>query len=515
MRRIIIINFIMAFSMIIILSLNTGQASAPMYEASSYYVDLEGSDRNPGTLQKPWKTIQKAADSAQPGSTVSIKEGTYYERIRVNVSGNAEQGAITFTNYNGGRVIIDGSKSSAQDQAELILIENQSNITINGVELVNNVNTDQKYFVTAISIWGSGDGITISNCKIHQIWYNHSTEKNGAAAIAVFGRDGNVPIQNLTIDKNEIWDIKSGTSEAVLLSGNIKDFRITDNVIRDNENSGLAVRGDDSMGGEPVCVPEENNRARDGLIAGNRLTGNSTQENPFYQSGSYGAAGILADGAMDVELAYNTIKENDIGIRVTSEKRDKSCSGILVRDNLIISNRSSGLSTGGSGTDKGWAVQMRVRNNTFYKNDVKGFGKGEISIGKSHDLSFTGNIIYTGGRNLVVAAERFGKDYIYNLGFNYNIYFGPGGAKGLRFQGPDTAEVGLNMWKSKTGQDNRSKIVDPAFANAATEDFRLTQRSPAIDFSDPAYTPAEGVLDYAGNKRLNGKAVDCGAYESI
>ncbi|QOX62077.1 DUF1565 domain-containing protein [Anoxybacterium hadale] len=515
MRRIVIINFIMALCMIVILSLNTGQVPAPMYEASGYYVDPEGSDRNPGTLQKPWKTIQKAADSALPGSTVSIKEGTYYERIRINVSGNAEQGAITFTNYNGGKVILDGSQSSVQDQAELILIENQSNLIINGLELVNNVNSDQNYFVTGISIWGSGDGITISNCKIHQIWYNNISEKNGAAAIAVFGRDGNVPVQNLTIDGNEIWNIKSGTAEAVFLTGNIKEFHITDNVIRDNNNSGLAVRGDDSMGGEPVCLPEENNRVRNGLIAGNQLIGNSTEENPFYQSGSYSAAGILADGAEDVELAYNTCKENDIGIRVTNEKQEKSCSGILVRDNLIVSNYSSGLSAGGSGTDKGWTVQMRVRNNTLYGNDVKGLGKGEISIGKSHDLSFTGNIIYAGNRNLVVAAKDFGKEYIYNLGFNYNIYFGPGGAKGLRFKGPETAEVGLNMWKSKTGQDKISKIVDPAFANAAAEDFRLTQRSPAIDFSDPAYTPAEGVLDYAGNKRLNGKAVDCGAYESI
>lgn len=515
MRRIVVINFIMAVFMILILSLYTGPSSQLMYEASYYYVAPDGSDRNPGTLKKPWKTIQKAADSALPGSTVFIREGTYYERVRINVSGNEEQGAITFTNYDGGTVVIDGSKSSAQDQAELILIENQNYINLEGIELTGNMNEDSAYFVTGISIWGSGKEIAVSNCRIHQIGYTNADERSGAAAIAVFGRDGEKPIQNLTVNGNEVWEIKSGTSETVFLTGNVEDFLIESNVIRDGNNTGLSVRGDDSIGGEPLCKPEENNRARNGLITGNKLTGNSTEGNPFCQPGSYSAAGILVDGAMDVEIACNTSKDNDMGIRITNEKRDKICSGVLVRDNLIVHNSASGLSVGGSGTDKGWTVQMKARNNTLYGNDTKGLGRGEISIGKSHDLSFTGNIINTGTRNLVASAENFGKTYAYNLVFNYNIYFGPGGAKNLRFQGPETGAIGLNMWKSKTGQDKFSKIADPLFVNAGTEDFRLKERSPAIDFSDPAYIPAEGITDYAGNNRMNGNAVDCGAYESI
>jgi hypothetical protein len=513
MRRIVVINFIMAVFMILILSLNTGSSSQPMFEASDYYVAPDGSDGNPGTLKKPWKTIQKAADSALPGSTVFIREGTYYERVRMNVSGNEERGAITFTNYDGGTVVIDGSKSSAQDQAELILIENQNYINLDGIELTGNMNDDSAYFVTGISIWGSGKEIAISNCRIHQIGYTNADKKNGAAAIAVFGRDGEKPIQNLSVDGNEIWEIKSGTAEAVLLTGNVEDFLIEGNVIRNNNNSGLSVRGDDSMGGEPVCKPEENNRVRNGLITGNMLTGNSTEGNPFYQSGSYFAAGILVDGAMDVEIACNTSKGNDMGIRVTNEKRDKNCSGILVRDNLIVHNSASGLSAGGSDADKGWTVQMKARNNTLYGNDTKGLGCGEISIGKSHDLSFTGNIIHTGTRNLAVATENFGKANVYNLVFNYNIYFGPGGAKNLRFQGPETGTVGFNMWKNKMEQDKFSKIADPLFVNPGSEDFRLKEHSPAIDFSDPAYIPADGITDYAGNNRMNGSAVDCGAYE--
>ena len=458
MRRIVTVNLIMAVCMIIILSLSGGQA-VPAYEASDYYVDPLGSDRNPGTQEKPWKTIQKAADSALPGSTVFIREGIYYERIRMNVSGNKEKGAITFTNFNGESVIIDGSRSKADEQAELILIENQSHIRLVGLEITNNTNSDEQYFVTGISVWGEGEGVEISDCKIHRIAFSNSEKKNGAAAIAVFGTNGSMPIKDLRIDGNQIWEIKSGTAEAVFLSGNVKDFRITGNEIHDTDNTGLAVRGDDSIGGKPVCTPEENNRARNGLIAGNWLTGNSTAGNPFYSDRKFSAAGILVDGAKDVEIAYNTCRENDIGIMVTSEKKDKLCSGILVRDNLIFNNLSSGLRVGGSELDKGWATQSKFRNNTLYQNDTKGLGSGEISISKSRDLSFTGNIIYTGGKNLAVSAGNFDKEYCYNLNFNYNLYYGPGGARALRFQGPGTAALGLNMWKSKTGFDKTSKIA--------------------------------------------------------
>src|SRR5205814_10179098 len=58
--------------------------------ATSYYVDsASGNDTNSGTQSSPWKTIQKAMNSATAGSTVNIKAGTYHERLALNVSGTA------------------------------------------------------------------------------------------------------------------------------------------------------------------------------------------------------------------------------------------------------------------------------------------------------------------------------------------------------------------------------------------------------------------------------------------
>ncbi|MFJ4691500.1 right-handed parallel beta-helix repeat-containing protein [Streptomyces sp. NPDC088766] len=77
--------------------------------ASDLYVAGNGSDSNPGTLAAPLKTIQRAVDLAQAGTTIQVRGGTYAPttNIRLLKSGTASQ-PITMRNYNGERVVIDG-----------------------------------------------------------------------------------------------------------------------------------------------------------------------------------------------------------------------------------------------------------------------------------------------------------------------------------------------------------------------------------------------------------------------
>src|SRR4030095_15621663 len=44
---------------------------------SSYYVSPLGSDANPGTSDRPWLTLQKAANSVVAGDFVTVRAGTY------------------------------------------------------------------------------------------------------------------------------------------------------------------------------------------------------------------------------------------------------------------------------------------------------------------------------------------------------------------------------------------------------------------------------------------------------
>jgi hypothetical protein len=46
--------------------------------ANTYYVAVDGSDNNAGTISKPFATIQRAQDAVAPGDTVYIRGGVYH-----------------------------------------------------------------------------------------------------------------------------------------------------------------------------------------------------------------------------------------------------------------------------------------------------------------------------------------------------------------------------------------------------------------------------------------------------
>ena len=61
----------------------------PRVLLSSYYVSTSGSDGAPGSLGSPFRTIQQAANVAQPGDTVLVRAGTYRETVTPARSGTS------------------------------------------------------------------------------------------------------------------------------------------------------------------------------------------------------------------------------------------------------------------------------------------------------------------------------------------------------------------------------------------------------------------------------------------
>jgi len=58
--------------------------------AATYVVDQAApgaADTNPGTEEKPFKTVQNAADAAKPGDTIYVMAGKYAERVMVRAGG--------------------------------------------------------------------------------------------------------------------------------------------------------------------------------------------------------------------------------------------------------------------------------------------------------------------------------------------------------------------------------------------------------------------------------------------
>ncbi len=74
----------------------------------TYYVATTGQDSNPGTESAPFRTIQQAANVAQPGDTVLVHQGVYRETVTPAHSGTATA-PILYRPYGNEHVVISGA----------------------------------------------------------------------------------------------------------------------------------------------------------------------------------------------------------------------------------------------------------------------------------------------------------------------------------------------------------------------------------------------------------------------
>lgn len=75
-----------------------------------YHVAKNGSDQNPGTKERPFLTINKAASVAMAGDTVIVHEGEYREWVKPKYKGLSDKRRITYQAAEGEKVVIKGSE---------------------------------------------------------------------------------------------------------------------------------------------------------------------------------------------------------------------------------------------------------------------------------------------------------------------------------------------------------------------------------------------------------------------
>lgn len=468
--------------------------SAVSMSQTNYYVDkLNGSDGNSGTtIDTAWKTIQKAATSATANSIVHIKAGTYNENVTVQTNG-ATGNPIVFTNYNG-TVILDGTGTSG---STMLSVVNRSNLVFENIT-IQNLTKPYAKGISVTTASGSCSNITFRNITVNNIrWTSNSMdmpiESDNAWGIYVRGQSG--AISNLTIDHCSLHDNVTGYSETLTVGGNVTGFSIKDCTVYDNTNIGIHVAGQ-TNGIGPV----------NGLISGNVCHGNIS---PIALS-----AGIYLDGPTEITVEKNRCYENEIGIEVGCENNG-AAQFIHVKNNVLYSNRYSGLAVGGYTTaTTGQVLYSTFRNNTLFKNNAFNSGVAEITVSKASNCVFEDNIVYSNSQNVLMTMLNIAPQ-VNNL-VNYNCWYTPSG---------NTDDVtfywGLNTYESfadyagATGQDTNSLFANPGFADILlpVPQLILPFGSLCINTGNPVLTVSDGETDFDGNPRIVNNIVDMGASE--
>jgi len=75
-----------------------------------YFVSVSGDDFGPGSKERPFKTISKAASLAVAGDSVTVGAGTYREWVKPANGGSGEDKRIVYRAAKGEKVIIKGSE---------------------------------------------------------------------------------------------------------------------------------------------------------------------------------------------------------------------------------------------------------------------------------------------------------------------------------------------------------------------------------------------------------------------
>ncbi|MGA2068746.1 MAG: right-handed parallel beta-helix repeat-containing protein [Thermoguttaceae bacterium] len=85
-------------------------ALAGSIHAADFHVARNGNDANPGTQAAPLRTIQRAADLAQPGDAITVHAGVYRERVSPPRGGESGTKRIVYQAAAGEQVEIKGSE---------------------------------------------------------------------------------------------------------------------------------------------------------------------------------------------------------------------------------------------------------------------------------------------------------------------------------------------------------------------------------------------------------------------
>lgn len=157
----------------------TNPAAQADQTATVLYVAQTGVDSNPGTEQRPFRSIIRAARATRPGSKVLVAPGVYEGGFRTTVSGTAHARIVFLSTSKWGARIIPPEYSPNKTAWD----NRGSHVDIVGFELDGSKYQGGKKWVQGI--YSGGSYVSIRNNHVHHIGQDAGCTRAGGAAIGV------------------------------------------------------------------------------------------------------------------------------------------------------------------------------------------------------------------------------------------------------------------------------------------------------------------------------------------
>lgn len=477
----------------------------PDVRQNTFYVSPSGNDAAAGTLAAPLRGINTALAKASPGDTVIVRTGKYYEKVKFPRSGRQDK-YITLKAYPGEKPVIDGTGLSITGKEALVTIRNASYVVLEGFDVCNYISSTPWVNINGIVADEGSSHIIIRKNKVYNIEHNVAPEDGRSGhGIEIIGNTG-TPMTDVLVEENEIHDCNTGYSENLTINGYVDGFIIRRNKIYNAENIGIDAAGGYAGNPNPAF-----NYARNGLITENELYNIDMTTGPVGPIHGHGAIAIYVDGARNIIVERNRIRDCDRGIGIVSETDAFPTSDCIVRNNVVANCYRTGIYLGGYlGYTGGGTRNSYVVNNTLYQNNRENGAYGEIEGELRMTEHCIDNVIVN---NLVYARPvdlMFHKYTSTGSGneIDYNLYFTTGTPGWIWNTTNGAPYTDFNAWKAASGADAASIYgLDPKLA----ADMSLQSGSPAKDAGKVISTEIQGTLDVNGQPRIVGGKISIGA----
>lgn len=372
--------------------------------AEEYFMAINGSDTNPGTQSRPWKSLQKAIWKIKAGDTLIIRGGVYHDASFADIAIASKGKLTTIRSAKGEKVVFDGRISSGD-----ALMGKWFKISPN------------RWKTQISSQWKRLNGMWIKDSFIPLV----SDLKNLKPSTWYFAKDSMEAITELGDDKDpndstiefRLHSMIEVDTPYWLISGIAAQYYNYAGIVISNTHH-VSVKNCEVYrnGGSGIEADE----ATDLLIEKNHASFNGADGGPGWASGIHlwkttSMKNIVRDNLSHNNWDPSNHHTDGNGIAIDRGGKD---GGAQVYNNTVHSN-------GGRGIDITEVSNVKLHDNLLYNNslDSEIANQGELSIAESistSGLDVSRNTIRAKNKNPPVVL--FGNIEIKAIGGDKNIF---------------------------------------------------------------------------------------------